>query len=137
MAVQARLSEHGALYTWYGAEIIEFITMRIPGMGLMMALLAELWCTPYQRPRLYRTMWIVADRALLEDRFMFPQERSPFFRMAGITILIYRKLPQFCVTGRLMWLMAVTALHLPVTQRMTMLTQGFGPDICMACHAGL
>lgn len=137
MAVQARLSEHGALDTWYGTEIIEFVTMRIPGVGLLVALLAELRRASYQCPRLNRTMWIVTDGALLEDRFVFPQEGAPFFRMTGVTILIHRELPQFFVTGRLMRLMAVTTIHLPMTQWMAMLTQDLGANVCVACRAGL
>ena len=64
-------------------------------MWLMMALLAELRCTPYQCPRLNRTMGVMTDRALFEDRLVFPQERSTFFGMAGITIFIHRELAQF------------------------------------------
>jgi hypothetical protein len=85
----------------------------------MMALLAELRCSPDQRSGMDRSMCIMTDRALLEDRLMLPEERPAFLGMAGIAIIIDRYLTQFRLTRRLMCLVTVIALHLPVTQWVT------------------
>lgn len=119
MAVHAGFPEHGATDACAGIEIIKFIAMRVPGMRLSMALLAELRCSPDQRTRMDRTVCIMTDRALLEDRLMFPQERPAFLGMTGIAIVVDRYLAQFRLARRLMCLVTVVALHLPVTKWMT------------------
>jgi hypothetical protein len=88
-------------------------------MRLSMALLAELRCSPHQRTRMDRSVCIMTDRALLEDRLMFPQERPAFLGMAGIAIIVDRYLAQLSLARRLVCLVTVIALHLPVTQWMT------------------
>ena len=123
MTVHARFPEHGATNTRAGVEIIKFIAMRIPGMRLMMALLAELRRSPYQRSRMNRSVCIVADRALLENRLMLPEERPALFGMTGIAIIIDCDLGQFCFAPRLVWLVTVIALHLAVTEWMAELLQ--------------
>ncbi len=99
--------------------------MRIPGMGLMMALLAKLRCTPHQRPGMNRPMRIMTGGAILEDRLVLPEEGSAFLGMTGIAIVIGCYLAQFRLARGFMCLVTVTALHLAVTKRMTELLQGF------------
>jgi hypothetical protein len=124
MTVHARLPEHGACDTCSRIEIIEFITMRIPGMRLMMALLAELRCAPHKGSRMNRSMRIMTDGAILEDRLMLPQEGAAFLGMTGIAIVIGCNLAQFRLARRFMCLVTIIALHLPVTEWMTELLQG-------------
>ena len=101
-------------------------------MRLMMALLAKLRCASYQRPRVNRSVSIMADGALLEDRLVLPQERAAFLCMAGITIIVDRNLPKFRLTSRLVCLMTVITLHLAMAQWMPVLPQGFRANICVA-----
>jgi hypothetical protein len=124
MTIHARLSEHGTCDTCSRTEIIEFITMRIPGMRLMMTLLAELRCAPHKRSRVNRPMRIMTDGAILEDRLMLPQEGTALLGMTGIAIVIGCNLAQFRLARRFMCLVTVIALHLPVTEWMTELLQG-------------
>ena len=124
MTVHARLPEHGASDACSRTEIIEFVTVRVPGMWLMMALLAELRRTPHQRPRVNRPVRIMTGAAILEDRLVLPQEGSALLGMAGIAIVIDCYLAQLRLARRFMRLVTVTALHLPVTEGMTELLQG-------------
>jgi hypothetical protein len=101
-------------------------------MRLLVALLAKLRCAPYQCSRVNRSMSIMADSALLEDRLVLPQERAAFLGMAGITIIVDRNLPKFRLTSRLMCLMTVIALHLAMAQGMPVLPQCFRANICVA-----
>jgi hypothetical protein len=119
MTVHAGFPEHGTTDACAGIEIIKLIAMRVPGVWLSMALLAELRCSPHQRTRMDRTVCIMTDRALLEDRLMFPQERPAFLGMTGVAIIVDRYLAQFRLARRLMCLVTVVALHLPVTKWMT------------------
>ena len=119
MAVHARFPEHRATDACAGIEIIKFIAMRVSGVRLSMALLAELRCSPDKRSRMDRSVCVMTDRALLEDRLMFPQKRPALFGMAGIAIIIDCDLGKFCFTRRLVCLVTVVALHLPVTEWMT------------------
>ena len=65
------------------------------GAGLnRMALLAQLRAGFVQQRLVIGAMHIVAECAVFGDRLVFPQERSAFFGMAAVTILIYCELLQ-------------------------------------------
>lgn len=57
----------------------------------LVALLTELRGASHQQGRVVGPMGAVADGALLGDRFVFPEERATFLRVARITVLIERQ----------------------------------------------
>ena len=59
-----------------------------------MALLAQLGPWLVQQCRMIGTMYVVAQRAVLARRLVFPQEGSAFFGMAAVAVFIDREMFQ-------------------------------------------
>lgn len=133
MTVQAALTQQ-VLRRHTGRQ-----TVRIVGDARMPALrvttLAKERGALHEHPRMVRSMWVVAGRAVFSDRRMFPQERTAFFRVApeaGIVQVLPHKLQFRCGAVR-----AVTtrAGHFAFTQRMRIRFQRIASPECMTVIA--
>lgn len=78
------------------------------------------------------TMHPMTQSAILNHRIVFPQERTAFFRMAGITIVVYRVLLQTGWPHSAMGVVAVAANQLVLADRVSRHLISLGPNILMA-----
>ena len=66
-----------ALWRYAGSAVGD--AWMVPGV---VALLTQPGAATVEQWRVVRTVWLVADAAILAYRLVFPQERSTFFSMA-------------------------------------------------------
>jgi hypothetical protein len=84
----------------HAAAIYGPYVQRFSGGGRMarqhmnMALLAQQMNASSQKLGIVRTMWRVTVQAILADRRMVPEKRTPFFGMAGVTQIIDRDIQE-------------------------------------------
>ena len=79
-----------------------------------------------------RAMYPMAESTVFNHRIVFPQEGTPFFRMAGIAIVVNRVLLQTGWPNGTMGVVAVTANQLVFANRVGGSLVGLGADILVA-----
>lgn len=101
----------------------------------LMAALAEKGDTPLQEVGHIRAVRIVTDGAVLGDRLMVPEEGAAFFGMTGITGIDHGIALHQGTPGTTMWIMAITADHLALLNRVAIGLGGLDPLLFMAINA--
>src|SRR3990172_11567540 len=96
------------------------------------ALLAEPGPAVLEQGRVNRAMGGVAERAVLTNRGVLPQERPPFLGVAGVAGLVDRALDEQPGAGRAVGIVAVAARDLPLADRMRRRPENLRPFLLVA-----